>query len=343
MSYVLLFYKGKRPNNSKSQVKKELMDYIRAEYKRGHIPSKRELQRNFKLKIEESIDFLYKEAGLTYKITANQEIKSRKAQLLLEIVIENIGNLGLRLVKYRNIRERGIDIIATDGKDKVGIELKAYNKFEKFKSRDLKQVESFIRKESLDKAIIITTTDLCDHNLNLRGDIRLIRGGELMKTLKIEDTHNLDFILDHSVNQEDISKKLKREKILNYVLNKYLKEKIKPGYNEILKELNLDLYSYFKSLFEIYKILDLVPPLRNMGGKRAKIPDIALINLWKEEFKKYILRIIKNEKRYPSGKELEKHFNISNIRNIVNMSVLYQELNLPVYLERRKSTSAPNV
>ncbi len=80
-----------------------------------------------------------------------------------------------------------------------------------------------------------------------------------------------------------------------------------------------------------------------MGGKRAKNPDFEVINLWKEEFKKFILEEIKNGKKYPSGDEIGKHFGISHIWSIVKVSQLYKELGFPSYLERKpryKITSA---
>ncbi|MFH0831501.1 MAG: hypothetical protein V1886_01380 [archaeon] len=78
------------------------------------------------------------------------------------------------------------------------------------------------------------------------------------------------------------------------------------------------------------------PPLKNMKGIRAKKPDIDCINLWKEEFKRYILEEIKKGNKYPSGEEIAKHFGISHIWNIVKVSELYKELNLKPYLERER-------
>ncbi|MEK6826118.1 MAG: hypothetical protein AABX08_00605 [Nanoarchaeota archaeon] len=80
-----------------------------------------------------------------------------------------------------------------------------------------------------------------------------------------------------------------------------------------------------------------------MGGKRAKKPDEESINLWKNEFKKFILKEIKKGNRYPSGDKIGSHFGISNIWNIVNVSDLYLELGLEPYLERKsRVTCFPN-
>ncbi len=336
MDYTLLYHKGKRPDKSKNKLKEELLFYISGEYKKGHIPSKRELQSKFHLRIDEPIQDLYKQAGLKYKLTANQNIKVKKAELFLDTILNNLNRLGLKLIEYRGVTERGIDIIATDGIKIVGIELKAYNQFERLKSKDIAQVKRFIEKEKLDKVIIITTTNLGDPVID-NTQIKIIKGKELIDIFSSKrDRRTLNFILTHSTNQEDTSKILKRQKILDYVLNKYKNEEEKPTSIDIQKYLHIDIRSYFTNFFEIYKILRIPPPQKNMSGLRAKNPDKELINLWKEEFKKFIMEEIKKGKKYPSGIEIAKHFGISHIWNIVNMGDLYRELNLKPYEERRK-------
>ena len=79
-----------------------------------------------------------------------------------------------------------------------------------------------------------------------------------------------------------------------------------------------------------------------MSGIRSRKskPDIESVNLWKEEFKKYILEEIQKKKKYPSGEEIGKHFGISHIWNVVKVSDLYIELNLKPYLEREHRTTS---
>jgi hypothetical protein len=91
MKYDLLCYAGKRPNNSSFNLKNELMSYLREEYVKGHLPSKRELQNKFHLRLDISIKNLYEDAGLEYKPLANQNIKTQKAKLLLNFILEEKG------------------------------------------------------------------------------------------------------------------------------------------------------------------------------------------------------------------------------------------------------------
>jgi hypothetical protein len=347
MQYNLLFCKGKRPKNTYKLLKEELLDYLKEEVKKQHFPSRREIERRFHLRLGElfsGINELYTRAGLKYEIVANQSIKAEKAELLLRIVLNNLERFGLKLILFREVRERGIDIIASKENEKVGIELKAYNKSEKLKVRDLRQVERFIDKERLDNALIITTTDLHDKELKKSSEVSIIFYSKLTEILG-GNYNDLFFIREHSINIEDAQRKIKRQKILDYVLDQYQKYGEKPGYNQILKELHLDVYTYFKDLFEIYKVLKIPPPLKNMPGKnsKVKIPDIECISLWKEEFKKYILEEINKGKRYPSGVEIGKQFGIKNIWNIINVSDLYKELGLKPYLEREKRTTCVQV
>ena len=157
----------------------------------------------------------------------------------------------------------------------------------------------------------------------------------------------LQFIRNHSVHQEDLFKAVKRQQILDYVLDEYVRKCKKPSCADIHEATNMELYTYFKSLSEIYKILRIPPPLRGMHGSRAKTPDNDVIILWKEEFKKFIIDKINNGEKYPTGVEIAKHFGISHIWNVVKVSDLYIELGLKPYLERgkgsRTSTSVQGV
>ncbi len=338
MNYGLLYYKRKRPNKSKEIVLKEIIAYIKDEYEKGHIPSKRELQNNFHLRLDIKIGELYEKAGLKYKLAANQSIKSEKADILLKLIIKNLDKFGLELIEARNVRQRGIDIVARKKEKRIGIELKAYNKFEKIKNRNIKQCERFARKENLSKVMMISTSDLIEM-LKVPDFISIIKYRDLIKVIKNrKDLDRLNYIRNTSINLENATKKITKQKILDYVYNKYKIFRMKPSYLDIQRDLNVNLYSYFGSLFEIYKILRIAPPTKNMGGPRAKNPDKECINLWKEDFKKFILEEIKNGKKYPSGFEIGKHFGIKNIWNIVKVSELYKEAGLKPYLERGKSS-----
>ena len=343
MDSSILFTRNRRRMDKKVLFKKELLSYIFEEYKKGHISSRREIEAKFHLKLDSffrNINEVYEELGIKYKLSPNQELKSNKADLLLNIVLTNLSKLGLKLVHYRNVTDKGIDILCMDGEDLVGIELKAYKKEEKLKSRDIRQVEKAIAKEGLKRAILITSTDKSDVNLNIPLNISLLRYQDLKKLINVDDyLEDISFIRENSVNFIPAYRETKRRRILDYVLDKYKRENKKPGSQEISLALHLNVRTYFKSLFDIYKKLQIPPPLKNMAGKNSKQPDKECIDLWKKEFKKYILKIVKKENRYPSGVEIGTYFSVNHIWNIVNVSDLYHELGLKSYLEREIRTT----
>lgn len=348
MRYDYLFHKGKRSNNSKDMLRKELINFIKEESEKGHFPSGRELERKFHFRLRslfQGIEDLYYSANLAYKLAPNQDLKVEKANLLLKLVLDNIDKFGLTLICYRRVREKGIDIVGKEGGKRVGIELKAYNSGEKLKSKDINQVLRFINKENLSRAIIITTTNLKEKHLTSSKVIDIIDYDKLHCLVGNKCHKKLNYIRDFSVNVTNPLRGIKRQKILDYVFNKYSSSGYKPTYNDILKNLNLDLYSYFSSLSDIYKSLEIPPPTRNMGGKRAKNPDVEVVELWKTEFKKYILEEIRKKGRYPSGEDIGKHCGVSFIWNITSVSELYKELGLKPYKERSKRniTSCLNV
>lgn len=349
MKYKLLYYSGKRPNNSINELRKEVIIYLQKESKKGHFPSKRELHYNFNMNISAPIEKLYSEAGIEYQPAINQHIKVKKASILLKIVLDNLHILGLLHVKHREIRERGIDIVTKKGKEKIGIELKAYNKHETLKAKDIAQVNRFIEKEGLDRAILITTTEHTEVGLTSTNKIRIIKGKELKNIINNEKyKKQLEYILNFSSNRENVQKQIKRKKILEYVSRKFRLEGKKASCLDIQINLHMDVSSYFKGLSEIYKILGILPPTRKMRGPRAKNPDQEIIEMWKDAFKLFIMEELIRGNKYPSGKKIGNKFGISHIWNIVKVSELYSELGVKPYGERgtgsrKKTTSSQGV
>lgn len=334
----LLFYKGKRPDNTQEEVREELVEYIREEAKRNHFPSRREIEHSFHLRLGGligNIASLYKSADLTYRLAPNQDIKSEKARLLLELIIENFGRFNLSLLEYRRVTQRGIDIIATRDGLRIGIEIKAYNQYEPLKNKDIQQVKRFIRQEALESALLITTTGLEQTTLEVFDKIRVIKYAELCEILDSPSQRKtLSYVREYSVNRVDSSRELKKQKMLEYVRRSYETEGRKPGHHDVVKACHLNPRTYFGSIFEIYRILGIPPSPKNMGGRRARSPHKERIETWKNEFKKYILSEVRKG-RYPSGVEIGRHFGISSIWSIVNVSELYRELGLRPYSERK--------
>jgi len=319
-------------------MKTDLVNYIKEESKNQHFPSRRELQNKFHFRLDplfSGIKELYTDAGLTYKLSPDQGEKVEKATMLLEIILNNLDKFDLILVKYRKATEHGIDIVAKRNNELFGVELKAYSSYESLKTKDLRQVKRSITNEKLDKAILITTTNKVNKEVKSDDNIQIITYDKLVHLLEKPAFAALNYIRESSVNKTSKLRDINKKRIFDYILNEYTENNRKPCYKDIAKDLQLHVYTYFDSLFTIYKTLNILPPTTKMRGARSKTPDKELIEMWKTEFKKYILKEVKHG-RYPSGDEVGKQLGISHIWNIVKISDLYKELGLIPYRERSK-------
>ncbi len=340
----LLDLKCKRPDSSLSQLKEELIDYIKKETNLGHFPTRREIELGFRLSLtpifREGIKQLYKEAGVEYSQKISQEIKDNKASLLNNIVISILPRLGLELIKNRGTHDRGIDIITKNFKGQyIGLELKAYSKIEQVKSRNLKQVLRFIKAENLDMAFIITTTQKIEYNLKFPENIKILDYGRLTNLCNKESLRVIDYIREKSVNVESSYKIKKREVIIDYV-----KDKAKKGedinWKDITKDHHINFYNYFNNLKEVYISAGLNIPLRKIKGARAISPDKEEIDKVINKILDYMREQLKN-RVYITAEDIKREFGISHIWRIISMSELYRMLGEKPYLERkiRKITS----
>lgn len=206
----------RRPTGCNEILKKELIDYVKNEIKRGHYPSRRQIEKKFRVHISDlfgNIENLYVSAGSRYIQKNNQEIKKRKADLLMDLVLYILPRLRLKLIKKRSVRETGVDILAKDINGKIiGIELKAYNKYERVKKRDIEQLKRFLIEEKLDKIILITTASAIQAHLKMLPNIKIILFNDFVKIYNKDMINFLKFIRNYSIHKETYEKQKKRKK-----------------------------------------------------------------------------------------------------------------------------------
>jgi hypothetical protein len=333
----------KRPNGCNEILKKELIEYVKDEIRNGHYPSRRELEKKFRVKIGilfGNIENLYIKSGSKYIKKENQYIKQKKAKLLLDIANDLLTEFSLEVRKCRKIHERGFDIIAVNmNGEKIGVELKAYNKFEALKPKDILQIIKMLNNERITKGILITTTSKVQKNLQIPKNIKLITFDILEKLLDDKIKNSIDFIRDYSVHVETEEKLKKRQEIIDYfkeIINKHKKVKI----SELSQELKLHFYTYFESVYDLYKSTGITLSAKSIGGIRNK----EKFNMAKNELLNNILNFLKEEVKkghYPSGEDIRNKFEIGHIWNITSMSDLYRKLGLPTYLERKERKHHP--
>ena len=328
----------KRPTACNEILKKELIDYVKNEIQDGHYPSRREIEKKFRVHISVlfgNIENLYISAGSRYIQKNSQEIKKRKADILMDLVLHILPRLQLELIKQRSTRETGIDILAKNKNGKiVGIELKAYNKYERVKKRDINQLKKFLITEKLDKVILISTTSAIQTNLKTFPNIKIILFNDFIKLCNKDMMRFLNFIRTYSIHRETYEFDNKRKKIIEYAKNKAQNgEDI--SHKKILNDLKLDCKTYFKNIYEVYKEANIPIPTRKIKGRRSKIKSHKTT----EDLVNKILAFVKeevNKNHYPSGIDIGKKFGISHIWNFVKMPDIYHRLGLPAYLERER-------
>lgn len=335
----------KKPRSLSSLRRKELIKYIKQEVKKNHYPTRREIERNFNLKLDTlfgNISDLYNTANLKYKQSVDQEIKSTKAKYLIKIVLSLLPELTLSLIRARNISARGVDIIAKDKEKKIiGLELKAYNKFEIVKKRNIAQLENFTKKEKLGKIILITTASQIEKGIKIPPNTQLILYPELKDLIKDRRLKKLlYFIRNASPNLVPIHKITKRHKIISYVKRRY-KEGKNTTYKDILHDMNLDLYTYFDDIYEMYSVADIPVPIRRgiAVGRRAKSPNEEVQRTLREKIIKYIKSEAKKG-HYPSGYDIGRKIGISHIWNFFRMTDICREAGIEPYLERESRTTS---
>jgi len=338
--YPLLLYNGKRPDNCGRELRKELIRYLKERANVSHYPTRRELENNFSFKMTgvfRGIEELYEDAGIAYKPIHNQQIKSDKAELLTEVIIKILTSQGLKIINKRSVRERGVDLIAVDRYNRrIGFELKAYNQYERVKKRNIRQVKRFLRTENLDSCYLVTTSNRISKNLTMPKEIVILNYNQLSKLVNQNDIKKLEHIRTYSVHKETETKRTNKKIIIQYTIEQS-KKGIPVTYNKILRELHLDLYTYFEDIFDLFKQANLMPPNRLIFGRRASTKKKGRI-FYKKLVRK-MLDYIKKEVckgHYPTGTEIGEKFGMTNIWNFIKVSDLYSMLGIPSYRQRKQ-------
>jgi len=326
----------KRPAGCDEILRRELMEYVKGEISKNHYPSRRELESKFRVKIGilfGNIENLYNQSQSKYVQKDNQFLKQQKAKMLLKIVRDVLGKLGLKIVKARRVQEHGVDIIARDNKgDFVGIELKAYNKYEAVKPKNIEQLKNSLKRENIKRGILITTTSKVKKNMDVPDNIRIVLFDEISNLCGTEIKANLDFIRNYSVHIETEEKEAKRKEIITIFREQAKNGKIMSAI-DISKRFKIHPYTYFKSIFDIYEKAGIFPSTYVTRGLR----DNARRTKLREQLANSILDYIKMEVKrghYPTSNDIKIKFGIPHIWDYFKMSDLYRKLNLPSYLER---------
>ena len=144
---------------------------------------------------------------------------------------------------------------------------------------------------------------------------------------------NIDKSLDFYCNKLGL-KEIKRKEILDYAKNRIARGK-KITSNIISKDLNIDLNTYFKSIYEVYDYLKILPPIRIMREGRRSPHKGHKRNLIIQKMVNYIKKEV-SRGHYPSGIDVGNQFGVKHIWNFITMKELYEKAGFEHYHIRKK-------
>ena len=128
------------------------------------------------------------------------------------------------------------------------------------------------------------------------------------------------------LNRKSISKSKKRKVVLEYITKIYKNENRFVSKREIRKVFHVELYNYFKNMFEMYQQISI---------------DIPLCFCPRDYAKKKIVEYVKekaNEMKYPGRLEIDKVFGINIYTYFASMKNLYKtaKINYQLHMEKVK-------
>ncbi len=334
-----LYLNTKRPNGTFHQLRQPLIDFVKENVQCGVYPTRRYIENRFGIRLTGlfyGIKDLYKQAGIEYVLKCSQELKSRKAALLQNLVLNLLPSLNLTLVKERRTHERGVDLIAKDQNGiVVGVEIKAHHQYEPIKERNISQLRRFLVQENLSKIILITTSSQIKAKID---DSRIIvfDFNALRKICDSEQLKLLEQIRTEVVHQETHQKEKIKTQILKYAAEK-IKQDGRITHSDLTNIFHIHVFSYFKSILEIYDQLGVLPPLDQMeSSRRSHRLNLTYRTKILERMVDYLKEKV-STRHYPTGIELGRKFGSPHIWNFVTMTELYQLAGLKPYLERRRT------
>lgn len=318
-------------------VRKDLLNYLKNEVKKGHYPSRRFIEQKFKLRLDtyfRSIKEFYLQAGIKYIQKNSQDLKGNKALIFTKLIADVLYKLDLSILEINDIHEQGVDMVALDTNERlIGVELKAFNKYEPIKKKNVEQLQQFL-KQGFHEIILMTTTSKIESKISGVSGISIKLYEDVLPLLSNDQIEKIQYIRDSSVHEETDEKVRKKKLIVDYLKENLIKGR-EVYVHDINKALKLDTRSYFKSVLDIYKEANIIPPLNKIGGRRNPKLDQCLFRAAIENILTYMKKEISSG-HYPSGKDIRKEFGISHIWDYITMNDLYKLLHEPTYLERRK-------
>ena len=296
---------GPRTKEERKQTKRAILSYIKKKVKsERYFPDIHEIRREFHVGTDtyfpEGIREIIKKAGLKEeRFSAFWGLE--KERRLLKIAQHILEQQGYEIISKQN--KTGPDIIIKKNGIIIPVELKAFRKNSYLPTRlvsrnPINQIKTYIRKLKSPFGIIITTAEGLHprYKNKVPKNVKIWLHKDVIKIIPAESSFrkDLEFIAATfpNFNSETKIRKIRQE-VIQYI-KRCAKQNKHPITREIQKEFKINLASYFKDIFEAYKLAGVKYPehKKRMSGRKSS----------KEEKKKIKIRIISFvKKRYNEG------------------------------------------
>ena len=291
---------GTRTKEEKKQTKQAILSYIKKKVQsERYLPDIHELRREFRIGTEtyfpKGIKEIIKKAGLEReKFSAFWGLE--KERRLLKIAQYILEHQGYRIISKQN--RIGPDIVVKKNRSLVPVELKAFRRNSYLPTHlvsrnPINQIKSYVKELEAPFGIIITTAEGIHprYKDKIPRNIKFWFYKDIIKTLPVKSSYweDLEFIRATFPNFNSETKIQKiRQEVIQYIKmcakqNKY------PIAREIQKEFKINLLSYFKDIFEVYKLAGVRYPehKKRMSGRKPTEAE-------KEKIKAKIINFVKN-------------------------------------------------
>lgn len=272
---------GPRTKEEKQKTKQAMIRYVKEKVlKERYFPDIHELKRAFRVGIETyfpgGIREIIKESGFKERNFSAFWVleKERRLQIITQYLLECRG---YRIISKQN--RIGPDIVVKKNGNSIPIELKAFRKNSYIPSRlvsrsPIDQLSSYIKQLNAPFGMLVTTAEALHPKYKkvIPKNIKIWFYKDIIKALPTRNSFlkDLEFIRATfpSFNANEKVKKVRQE-IVDYIKecggqNRY------PIAREIQREFKINVFSYFKDIFEAYKLAGIKYPAhkRRMGGRR---------------------------------------------------------------------------
>ncbi|MBW2975667.1 restriction endonuclease [Candidatus Woesearchaeota archaeon] len=242
--------------------KNQIIKYVQEKQKNGIYPSRIEIQLELKLKFDNyfpNVKEAYKAARVKYNRPCPIILGKNKEKVLTQIVSILLKRMNYKILRvsiydkeYPN-RYEDIKVVDRDG-NVLLIELKAYKADYNISKREIEQLLSYLKQQSISDGLFITTTKKV--NLNTK-NIKIINGIELISLLR---KYNLEEYIEkikwiQSAKVDLKERILRKMDIKNNIIGFIRHYNGIPFRYEIEKEFHIDIRTYFPGLKDCNKLI----------------------------------------------------------------------------------------